>query len=582
MTQTASHRVSETVSWNVWTVWKSNDSSEFRFGRNLLFCAIGLWFLLMIPAWRGGPLVLDEHVSVWIAEGGEFPSTLLDRSLNIAATPPLSSLIDAVVLQWIGHREWALRSQSAIATLLTIVVIFQTSLLFQSPVAGGMAGILLMMHPEVLDEIRIARSYGLVLLLSSLVIFFTLWWSRELDRRAHITERTSPGTLLRIGLGWMFCSIALTWTHYTSVLMVICSSLWILIRTLYWQSKCSRRHSWTMSIWFVFNLLLALAATPLIPSVLRLNDWGPFLNYMSASQSVWSVIGPYWWAALPAGIVVSRICERIVMKWRLHIFTSPQEESTALGKPENPLRKSNRKAHLQTSTEKFRPILPLLFCSILPLVFLALATMTDLSSLANPRYRIATAPASALLISLLLTRSVSRFSGVLGALILMIVAWCCSASTPWIAGRLGSRTDREWDELAADLNEHALPGSAILVGSGLVECRLIPAFLDDPLFLEYTAARISRFSVPGPFRRIGLSSAPGTSPELNQFYLNTLTNPEAVQHNGCWIASTIDTDLARNSVQDLRHLVARAGLKILYERQWQGAILLHISPPEKD
>jgi len=136
------------------------------------------WAVLMWPLIDAGPLVLDEHGSYWIIDA-EIPGSSLSRALNYAAIPPLSSWLQEVFLWTFGKSEFVFRLPSALCMLGAILVTFQVGREMGNVATGGMAALLLTWHPEAMDEVRIARCYGLLMLLSAGLVWMTLRWKRS-------------------------------------------------------------------------------------------------------------------------------------------------------------------------------------------------------------------------------------------------------------------------------------------------------------------------------------------------------------------------------------------------------------------
>jgi hypothetical protein len=131
----------------------------------------------------------------------------------------------------------------------------------------------------------------------------------------------------------------------------------------------------------------------------------------------------------------------------------------------------------------------LLGCSLFPLVVIAFIAVGDLSSLANPRYRVA----YALWMAQWLTRTGSWKPAVIGLLVALGAAWSVQPLRPWQLGRLGSPADTSWRELSELIATQGQPGEPIFVQSGLVESSLVPGYFTDLVFMEYVACRVSKF-----------------------------------------------------------------------------------------
>ena len=477
----------------------------------------------MVPMLTAGPLVLDEHGSYWMIDS-DLPGTTLERSLNYTAIPPLSGWLQEAFLAVLGKTENVFRLPSAVCHLLAVIVIYLAGTSLRDRSLGGIAAMLLAWHPEAVDEVRIARCYGLVLLMASLVMWCTVRWVKFSPQR-------------RWPVGWILAATGLMWTHYTSALLVILAAGWIGIRSLRTRRPMTHVTRWALSM-----LTVGLLCAPLIPSVLQLREWGPFLNYMSADQPIWNFVGPIWWLGLPAGWLTSRLINP-----RITARTDPPQNATTATIPVS--------------------LGVLVVCSLLPLLAIAALASGDLSSLANPRYRVAYVPAGACLIGALLTAKVNWPGALLGAIVAITGSWSMCALLPWELGRLGSPTDAEWREANLFLSTHSKTGEPIYVQSGLAESNLVPAFPDDDLFLEYVACRVSRFYVEASHPRFGLPfhwDGPGNV--RARFRSRILSETKA--GDTFWIAAATDTDLNQNSLLGMQQIAIEAGLELQKQMTW--------------
>ena len=493
-----------------------------RFGRILLSLACLTSLLLMVPMWTAGPLVLDEHGSYWMIDS-DLPGTTLERSLNYTAIPPLSGWLQEAFLAVLGKTETAFRLPSAVCHFLAVIVTYLAGSSLRDRSLGGLAALLLAWHPEAVDEVRIARCYGLVLLMASLVVWCTVRWVRFPPQR-------------RWPLAWTVAAAGLMWTHYTSALLVILAAGWIGICSLRTRRPMTHVTRWVLSM-----LALALICVPLIPSVLRLREWGPFLNYMSADQPLWNFVGAVWWLGLPSGWLVARLTGR-----RSIHQIKQQKTKTA----------ENRSSWMVLTV-----------CSLLPLLIIAALASGELSSLANPRYRVAYVPAGACLIAVLLTTKVDLRGALLGTMVVIAASWFMAPLWPWELGRLGSATDAEWHDANLFLAAHSSEEEPIYVQSGLAESHLVPAFPNDRLFLEYVACRVSRFYVEAFHPRFGLPFQwDGPGHVQAEFRSHLLSRAKA--GDTFWIVAATDTDLNQNSFVGLQRLATESGFVLQQQQSW--------------
>ncbi len=497
---------------------------------------------LMIPFLWGGPLSLDEHGSYWVISS-DLPGTVLQRSLNYTAVPPLSSWLQQISIACLGKSEFSFRLPSALAAIAAVFVIYFCGKLMShnsiSPqITGGLASLLVAWHPIAVDEVRIARCYGLVLLMAALVLYSTLLWAR------------SDKPILNACL-WAICASGLLWTHYTSALLVMISAGCLLL--IVWKKDDRPRQ---LVAWCVAMLLVTVVCLPLITPVLRLKEWGPFLNYSAANVSVWEVIGPFWWLGFPLGFGVKFLCDRVWVQTQ------------------------------QPSTKSYRYDLWLLVaCSVGPLLILAVLSQGSMSSLANPRYQIAYIPGAVCLFAALLSGSGRWQSGLCAVLVLLSGVWCVSPRLPWEPGRIGNTTAYEWQELNAVIAKKANPSEPVFVQSGLMESNLVPVFAEDRQFMEYAACRVGKFYVDSSRPRYALpfhwdTQFNSEKISTEQFYrelLQSWSDPNVT----FWIASATDTDLNQQSLDGIVRIAKQAGFEEFDSQRWQTATLLRYRKSNK-
>lgn len=475
---------------------------------------------LMAPLLNAGPLALDEHGSYWLVSS-DLPGTTLQRSLDYAAIPPLSAWLELAFLAVFGKSELVFRLPSALCYLAAIAVVWSVASQVAGRTAGGVAALLLAWHPDV-DEVRIARCYGLLMLLAAVLLWCTVQW------RCAPRSRTWP-------VAWALAAAGLMWTHYVALPLI--GIVWL---TLLLATDDSQQPHVSRLASLAAGALAALLCLPLAPAILRLREWSPVLNYMPEGQPWWQTLGPLWWAGAPTGLITAAC-----------IRTTSRHEPI-------PLR---------------RALLPAIW-TLVPLLCLTLLARGDLSSLANPRYHIPYAAGSACLIAVLL-RAVARRSWTvwLGAVTVIGVTWSLTAGAPWQLRRLGAPADVEWRNAARMIQETGVAGEPVFVQSGLVESYLVPVLYDDPLFLEYVGCRISRFYLEQHHPRIGLPYFWDHPPELSPAF-GRMMSPESAEPDSFWIAAATDTDLNLASLAGIERLARAAGFDRVVEQRGPNMTIL--------
>ena len=493
-------------------------AGDRRRGRLLLAIALLCGCCLMWPMASAGPLVLDEHGSYWIVDSG-LPGSSLERSLNYAAIPPLSGWLQMLSLAVFGKSEWAFRLPSAVCYLAAIGVIYLAGREVADRQTGGLAALVLAWHPEALDEVRIARAYGLVLLLAALLLLITVKWQR------------APRSW-RLPVLWAVTAAALMWTHYVAALFVLFVGL-TLFAAPFRREGVARIPVWSAALAGLGGIVLAL---PLAPALRRMSEWSPFLNYQSAEPSLGEIIGPVWWLGLPAGVIVASV------------MRSRDEAAKSVGWPR---------------------IVIALFWTLVPLLCLVGLATGSLTSLANPRYRVPFAAASALLSALLLRWRPAPFPlSIAGALLLLATSWWAEGTHPLRLGRLSDALAPEWQSVAGQIERDGLDGEPVFVQSGLIESSLVPVLHDDPQFMEYVACRASRFYLESPHPRYGLPFLWDERTGVIQFYERLLSDDAVPRVDSFWVACAMDTDLNRNSLAGIRQIAESSGFVVTEERAY--------------
>jgi 4-amino-4-deoxy-L-arabinose transferase-like glycosyltransferase len=236
---------------------------------------------LMAPLLNAGPLALDEHGSYWLVDS-DLPGSVLQRSLDYAAIPPLSAWLEQLCLALFGKSEFVFRMPSAACYLAAIVVTWLATAELADRTAAGMAALLVAWSPDV-DEVRIARCYGLLMLLGAVLLWCTVRWRRR------------PISPLWLVL-WGTVAAGMMWTHYVALPLV--GMAWL---TLFVRPEDREKPRISMFAAIGAGGVAAVLCLPLLPAIQRLREWSPILNYMPEGQRWWKMLGPLWWAGVPIG-----------------------------------------------------------------------------------------------------------------------------------------------------------------------------------------------------------------------------------------------------------------------------------------
>jgi len=467
------------------------------------------------------PLILDEHVAYWIA-GADNPGNILTRSLDDAATPPASSLLQRVSVGALGKTPFAMRLPSVLSFLGAIVVTFFVARELFDERVGAAAAMILAWHPEALDWMRVARPYGLSVCLAACSLWCTVRWIR------------APRSIM-VGLAWLLAAAGLLWTHYLNALLVGC-----LVVSLCFGPALRFRLS---GVQFVILVGLCGAAIPLLPAVLRMNEWSEFLDYRDAPPPLWDMVGPMWWCGLPAGVAVATLM--------------------------------SRRREAESIPADVKSVLVMAGWSLLPILLLTAAAIEWSASLGELRYRVVFAPASSVLLASLVGRRSRGAALACGVGVLLVGSWWAGGNVPWRSQLLAAPAAGDWRALAEHVSEHGEPEQPLFVHSGLIEGRLVPALAEDPVFMDYVACRLGRFYLPEEHPRIALPWVWSLSKPLSQTYGAALD--EARSHDGIvWVAAGKDTDLARSSSAAFLQFARQRGFQEAARLETDRALLVQL------
>ncbi|HCP11230.1 MAG TPA: hypothetical protein DIT89_02745, partial [Planctomycetaceae bacterium] len=354
------------------------DSKPSRFAISVLAFALFSCVGLMLPMLTAGPLVLDEYGTYWIA--GDGPLSLWERSLNYENIPPLAPALNFLFFKLLGESEFVLRLPSALCYILSIVLIWRLGRDIKDSDFGALLALVLAWHPVLLDEVRIARCYGLTLLLSIMVLHATLLWIRAPENRVF-------------PIVWSVSSALLLWTHYFNAILVIATSIplaWYLFSNSH-AGKIRLLITWTA---------LGGAVYPLLPSLVRMSVWGEYFGFQTESR-ITETISSFWWAGLPAA-------------W-LSRYLFPQVEPSDSS---------------SVNTRKWLSGV-LFLCGVVPMLGVAVFCRGNLASLANPRYRTCIEAAGICLWLGFVSRRQKPIHSLVAVCIGLMVTWIGCGHLPW-------------------------------------------------------------------------------------------------------------------------------------------------------
>lgn len=507
----------------------------------LAAAAMVIAVVMMLPALSAGPLVLDEHAAYWLsAPDGQLSIT--ERSLRYAAAPPLACWVQSISMKVFGETEFALRLPSMLGYLLAVGVMAIGTRLTLGGIAAALSAIALALHPDVVDEVRIGRTYGLVVLWTTLLLVLTLRWQQKEVHWKH-------------ALVWAMTAAAAVWTHILTIPVVGMSALMLFVGDVR-ETRILRRE--TLVTW-VASVLLCV---PLIPMVERIWEWRHALNYQTGSALLANVIGPFLWLALPVGSVLSVGLAR-------GLGARKNDADSDAARSQSPL------------LTWWSCILVPVALGIVPLVVLVVIGREDLSSLANPRYRVPLAAANACLLGWLVSRPTWTSAGVATLGISLAAAWFAVGRLPTDLVRIGTPQAIVWEKIGHMLEqavrEDGLESAPIFVQSGLIEGTLIPAFPDDVQFHGYVSSRMGRFYARTSNPRYSLPMFwGGDNRPMLEFFTRTIRETAANEPSDLFVAVATDTDINRASFTQFRELLRQFGYEgtpLTGQEQW--AMLYH-------
>ena len=528
----------------------ASDAVSAWLGRGLLIVAMISGVALMSRVWTAGPLVLDEHVSYWIVQSS-LPGSVAQRSLNWAATPPLSSWIQQAFISTFGKSDTVFRSSSVIFFWLAILTMYPLGRDLGGPLVGGLSSLVLAWHPTVLDEVRIARCYGLLLWLSVLLIWAAIRWQRRPDSWLN-------------ALGGACAATGLMWTHYLSApLPVLCFVTMV--------GSLIRSHG-SFKQWrnlLTAALLVAVCSVPLMPALFRMWEWSPFLNFQQNVSPPWEIIGPLWWIGIPLGLFTAWLVNRGMILFGRSSIDPPPSGTRVQKRGRQTVSPAASCSHPETRND----IWMLTLWSLVPLLLLVLVAWGDRASLANPRYQIAFAIPGSCLMASLLARRRRGVAATVGCVAALSVTWFMTGRSPFEPHRLRDPGAAHWQKMADIIQLEGNDDQPIFAQSGLVESTLVPAFFEDRQFMEYVASRISRFYLDRPCPRYGLPFNWKSSPQMQQYFADRLIDAKSHGVTTAWLAGAIDTDLNRMSISGFEAILHDQGYVTVGEWNTPFAIL---------
>jgi 4-amino-4-deoxy-L-arabinose transferase-like glycosyltransferase len=530
----------------------------------LLLVALALGISLNWGEFVADYLEIDEHVSYWITSKTS-PSTLLDRSLNYSATPPLSFMLQRASLDVFGESEWALRLPGALSYVGTIVAVWLVGMRWLSPFAGGLAALLVAVHPSVLRVAVAARPYSVGLLIAVLAMHATLRLTERLCRWYH-------------WLFWLLANLALVQTHYLFGGLV--GAEWLILA---WPAHDK---SFTRRAFAGWSVVLCVLLTSALPGFLRVFERRDFLNWTTRRPELTDLTGlilpieshafrdPVWWCIVGVTVIW------VVLAYRCRVA-----------------------APICAERRNVRRVLGRLAAMcVVPAGVVWLLARLEFESLAADRYLVIYVPAAALCVGGVLCQFRGRVAPILACSAILLLGGVGDRvnavaaiperfATGVVRPRYHRAADRKslaWREAASIVGRS--PTELILVGSGLTEMRLVPAYLDDAVFHDYVSCRLGRLYCTSANGRLAVAqrlSLPMLwTPDAMRYFRRVFDRLARGEHlrraNGTDIALVCarDTDLLRATEQQAIALIELAGAVEANRVTYEDVVVIFFAWPK--
>lgn len=527
----------------------------------LLAVALALGVALSWSEFVRDSLAIDEHVSFWIADRSS-PSTLLDRSLNYSATPPLSFVLQRLSLDFVGATEWALRLPAAVCYLATIAAVWWGGVRWLSPLAGGIAALFVAVHPSVLHVAVAGRPYGLGMLCSVLAILATM----------RIAERPCKWHHWSI---WLVLNLALVQTHYLFAALI--GAEWFVLA---WPSRGREYSQRTLLAW---SAALALLCLTILPGLLRVWERRLALNWTTHRPEFSDLSGlllpvdvrefrdPVWWSVVGA-----------VILWL--VATSGIRLGRWVASDDWPRIR--------------RSLISLAAHFVLPAGGMWLIGRYWFESLAADRYLVIYVPAGALVLGGLVSLIHGRVAPLLACLAILLLGGLGGriSTVAAIPERFARGVVRPSYHKVVDRKSIGWRGAAtiadssdvelIMVGSGLTEMWLVPAYLDDRVFHDYVSCRLGRMYCSSPAPRLSLPMR--WTPESTAYFRRTLDRlargkpPNKSSGHLVVLVCATDTDLLAASAEEAQDILRAAGAVHVSRVQYEDVDVQFYEFPESD
>ena len=222
----------------------------------ILLLASGLRFygLSMQSMWN------DELNSWGIATAGSGLSGVLEHipREGVGVHPPGYYLVLHVTTQFLGESEWALRFPSAVAGVLSVLVVYLLGQKLYSWREGLISALMMAVLWTPIYYSQEARMYSLLLLSTLLATYFLVSMLRNLDRDSR------PGLL--VAAGYVVAAVVSCYLHYFGFYLIALQGLWAAL-------LCLRRPRLLAYVLLIYGAVL-LAYSPWLPALFNRSGQG--------------------------------------------------------------------------------------------------------------------------------------------------------------------------------------------------------------------------------------------------------------------------------------------------------------------
>jgi hypothetical protein len=265
-------------------------------GWTLLLLIVATGFGIRLDA-TSEPVWLDECHTAWTVDT-DSPTTVIERAA-IGNQPPLYPISAWLLKQTFGLTEFALRIPSLLSgTLLILFAALWTRSLTRDWSAAILVAALICFDGQFIYYSSEARCYAL-LQLTGLLQAICFWRLIHASRLTCESEASDSGSSFALWLAWTALSIALLYTHYTSV--------WILASEFIFIAGLAIVRRKLPTGFVVASLLTTFAIVPLawnVSMVIKRRD-----NWVAVSsvEQLWLDYEPWliYWILIPAVFAIA-------------------------------------------------------------------------------------------------------------------------------------------------------------------------------------------------------------------------------------------------------------------------------------